>query len=438
MKISEKTGIYVKSGLVALALFVTGLPLLNQLAGTIFKIKPLQGSYTKAGDISFSLADWFSGHFQEVKDASVKDNFMFHDWLVRCNNEIEFRLFKKVNASDVIIGKDMYLYEKSYIDSYYGRNFIGEDSLKYRLKLLKAVQDTLAKHNKLFILVLAAGKASFYPEYIPDHMKSSAGMSNYECVKKLSRQLGINTIDFNAYFVSQKKQSKYPLFPKYGIHWSFYGSSLAYDSMSRYIETKLGVNLPDLVTKSIYECDTAKHSDADLIEGMNLLTTAKSERMAYPENEVRYQPEIHNKNLSIMVVSDSFWWETYVTGWVHGMFKDNQFWYYNREVYSSLPQSLPVFNADYYTRIQNTDVIVLLQTEATLRKFAFGFDQLSYEVLCKPNVDKANLQKIKEQIVSNPDWYQHIVEKATKWGKPVDSVITSDAKYVYEEQKLKK
>ncbi len=35
--------------------------------------------------------------------------------------------------------------------------------------------------------------------------------------------MGINHIDFNSYFVQNKGKSKYPLYPQYGIHWSYCG-----------------------------------------------------------------------------------------------------------------------------------------------------------------------------------------------------------------------
>ena len=67
---------------------------------------------------------------------------------------------------DVVIGKENYLYEKGYIDAFFGVDFIGHDSIAISAYKLKMIQDTLAKLNKTLLIILAPGKGDFFPEYI--------------------------------------------------------------------------------------------------------------------------------------------------------------------------------------------------------------------------------------------------------------------------------
>ncbi len=428
-------GAFIKKILVGVFLVIICLPLLKQLSGFILPTKPLKGFFVAATDYPLTIRNWFNGDFQTRKDNYIKDNFEFHNFLVRCNNEIEFQIFGKINASDVVVGKEDYLYEAAYINSYYGRNFIGNDSLQYRLNLLKALQDTMRKQNKLFVLVLASGKATFFPEYIPDKLKTEPKPSNYTQVKKLGTETGLNIIDFNSYFLSQKNKSKYPLYPKYGIHWSKYGSYLAYDSMTRYIEKKMNINLPDLTQTGIEESDTARYSDADLLEGMNLLTDKKGFKMAYPQMQVNYDPYFHKKP-SLIVIADSYWWEISSSNLPSQMFDKYQFWYYSKEIYG-LPIALAVDNANYYKRIGDADVILILQTEASLKRFGFHFEELVKNVLFKNDAHSKAIQRMREEIYLNSDWLAKVKEKAEERAIPLDSMVHLDAEFMYQQNNKK-
>ena len=196
------------------------LPLI-QTKLNIFELSPLKGDVRYPAQAQFSISDWFSSKYQEEKETYLNSMFGFRSTCVRVNNQIAYSFFKKANANGVIIGKDNYLYEESYLNSYNGSDFLGQDSINHTLNRLKYLTDTLKKLNKQLIVVFAAGKASFYPEYIPDsYLKSNVDNTNYKALSIGAKNIGLNVIDFNAWFVKNKSISKYPLYPKHGIHWS--------------------------------------------------------------------------------------------------------------------------------------------------------------------------------------------------------------------------
>ncbi|MEI8204561.1 MAG: hypothetical protein WCH34_16180, partial [Bacteroidota bacterium] len=201
---------FKKRILLCLILLMLFIPLIQVKFG-IYKVKPLFGAITLAADTTFNFKGWFSGGYQEQKEKFRNENFGFRSILVRLNNQISYNLFNKAKANGVIIGKDNYLYEENYIKAYFGTDFIGEDSIKHRMNRLKSINDSLFKLNKNILLVYAAGKGGFYPEYIPNRYGKVRGKTNFDYHIKYSKQLGLNYIDFNSYFISQKHKSKYLL-----------------------------------------------------------------------------------------------------------------------------------------------------------------------------------------------------------------------------------
>jgi uncharacterized protein YutE (UPF0331/DUF86 family) len=219
----------------------------------LFKIAPLNGSATVSQKPTLSISNWFSGNFQTNEDSYLSQNFGFRNIVIRLYNQIDFSLFHQVHASGVVAGKEGYLYEQNYIDAYYGEDFIGEDSIKTSSKRLKKIQDTLKTMGKNLIVVLAPGKASFYPEYLPKKAKKSTSKTNHQTYLKSLSTLRVLTIDFHTMFIQQKGKTQYPLYAKNGIHWSYYGLCIAADSMVNFVESTMGKNIPNLFWTEIAE-----------------------------------------------------------------------------------------------------------------------------------------------------------------------------------------
>lgn len=334
------------------------------------RIPPLKGDVKYAPKPTLANSSWFDGSFQEQQETFINDNFGFRSLYVRLNNQIRFSLFDKINAKGVVLGKDKYLFEENYINAYTGKDFIGESSIRDITDRIKFISDTLNKINKHLIIIIAAGKASFYPEYIPEKYLPASEATNYNVFKKYLERTEINLIDFNKWFVENKYKSKYPLYPKYGIHWSAYGAALAADSIIRFIEKMRGIDVPNLIYN---EVDLKKPfgADYDIANGMNLLFKFKREEMAYPR--ISTESAKNKVQPSVLVISDSFYWGMYYFG-ISKSFKNDHFWYYNQLVYpQSLKKEMLSTNLDLSAEIQNHDVFIIMATEASLNKLGWGF-----------------------------------------------------------------
>jgi len=341
------------------------------------KVTPLSGAINQPEKEYFSVKNWFSGNYQEKEEKYLNETFGFRNLFIRINNQVAFNLYNKAKANGVIIGKNNYLYEENYIKAYYGEDFIGIDSITHRMKRLKYLQDTLAKLNKTVIIVFAAGKGSFYPEYFPKKYIREKGKTNYEYHVRLAKELGLNYIDFNRYFIENKNISKYPLYPQYGIHWSYYGMCLATDSIIHYIEKIRNIDIPNLYWNGI-ELANAKESDYDIADGMNLIFKLKSFKMAYPH--VQIESDSSKIKPSVLVISDSFYWGIFNLG-ISNAFSNSHFWFYNQQIYPDSYQSpIETNQVNLRDEIAKHDIIILMATEATLPNLGWGFIENTYNL----------------------------------------------------------
>ena len=163
----------VKIVFLLLFCLILAVPFLFSYSKVNSKIE-LKGAVEINPKPALNTNSWFDGNFQTKYEKYINDNIGFRPVFVRIRNQVAFSLYKKLNAVYVIRGKENYLYEINYIKAFNGTDFIGADSINFRAKKIKELQDSLESRNKILIICLAAGKGSFYPEYFPDKYKLPA------------------------------------------------------------------------------------------------------------------------------------------------------------------------------------------------------------------------------------------------------------------------
>jgi hypothetical protein len=348
------------------------------------KIKPLDGYYIDAARVKFSLRDWFSGGYQKKQDDFFNDHFGFRSFFVRVNHQIRFSLFNKIKTAWVTVGKENYLYEFNYIKAVYGTDFIGYDSIATRMQKLKFVQESFQKLGTDLVVVLAVGKGSFYPEYIPDNFYDWSGTTNLEVYRKYIAELEIEHIDFHQYFIDRKEQAPYPLYPQYGIHWSHYSMCLVLDSLVKYIEKARNIEMPHVYWEKV-NMSQPHYPDNDIAKAMNLLFQPKSFPMAYPE--LKFEPSAGKTKPKVLTIADSFYGGICEIG-LDSLFTNHQFWYYNTDIFPNcykVENWLTTKDINYLETLFKNEVIILLGTDATLPDFGWGFIEKMYDYFKETN-----------------------------------------------------
>lgn len=406
------------------------------------KIYPLKGINPVIDSVPLSLKSWLNGSYQFICEEKAKNNFGFSNLLVRLNSQVAYSIFDVARGNGVVIGKDNYLYEKNYISSYYGLDFIGEDSILKTVRKLKVIQDSLEKHHKYLLVVFCPGKGSYYPEYIPEKLRRpKTDKTNMRIYLRLAEKEKVNYLNLYDLFLEKKKTSKHVLYTKYGIHWSSYGEYIALMEIHSVLKNKFKLPQPTIDLVRIERSLTPRDRDIDITEGINLLIKPKSDTLSYPFLMIRNKPK-HNPNA--IVISDSFYWGIFEKNkgmgdksWANMLFDDNDFWYYNREAYNNkVTSSRLVSDVNLFDEINKNDVVIFMATEATVFELGWGaIDRFYNEVQHnkKPYLPvdryKDRIAYWKKEIYKDPKWLKDAEKRGNQLGISLDSSITLDAKY---------
>ncbi len=321
-----------------------------------------------------NLKKWLDGDAQkEIEDDLLKRHIL-KPYLTRLDNQIAFSLFHHAKAKGSVVGKNNFLYDYEYIESYLGLNFIGRDSIEQVTERLKRVQDSLASLGIELLVLVAPGKGFYYPEYIPENWLSKGRhTTNYEVFIQSFRQREIEHIDFNDWFLQLKSHTPHTLYPKTGIHWSEYGESMVFDSLLHYIEQKDTFQFPQTIRTPLQQSNVALRKDDDIEEAMGLLFNIPDLPMTYPQWDLKQGNSPLNRP-NVLVIGDSFYWELFFRH-AKDYFNNPSYWYYFKRYY---PETVQKFikkeNIPTEATLKDRDLVILWCSEMNLYKFPFGFD----------------------------------------------------------------
>jgi hypothetical protein len=419
------------------------LPLLQKIF-SIIHVQELYGKYEMADKPKFSTELWFNGDYQKQCDKYINNKVGFRPLFIRTHSQIYYSIFHTSASESITLGKEGYIYETSYINSYIGLDYIGDKEHKIKFHKLKKLQDTLQSLNKKLIIILAPSKASFYPEYIPDRFFiKPRKKTNYEEVTKQLSKTNVPYIDFSKWFRTMKKTSKYTLMNKNGIHWTRYGEILAMDSLIKFVSKSTQVNLPKIKYDSLTYSQTPQFTDNDISQTMNLFYVKKDLKLTYPRVSID-SSKADKKKLRSLVVGDSFYWGMYYLGLSDKVFDRGEFWYYFQDMYPEenrngklIPRYVSLANMK--DEIKKFDVIIFLQTESNLNNLGFGFIEKLYDFYFlsdkESEIDSERLKSYEKQIRSDKKWFELVKQKAKKNNIPIEVAVRNDAIYMVEQEK---
>ena len=330
----------------------------------------------------FTWHRWFDGSFQDHYSKGTEDYVGFRNSLFRLHNQYDFSLFGISHAQGFIKGKNGYLFEEDYIYEYTGKYFIGKTTIERKFKKLKDIQEQLKALNINLIPVIEPGKASYYPEFIPDHYNpEKKTLTNHDCFLELFQALKIKYLDLNQYFLRLKKSTPYPLFPKYGMHWSIYGVALATDTLIKFIEKDLPGTIPSMKIGEIELSDSLRYTDNDIGNMLNLILPLPGVQAAYPR--IRFENNPEKKKLSVLVIADSYYLNI-VNEIGDKIFRKQEYWYYNSKVYPAIiDNENPVYidKSDLKKKLSEFDVILLMTSEINMHCGFWNFIEEVYQAL---------------------------------------------------------
>lgn len=424
----------------AVFIFVILLLLTPLIVGLFSLIKdpPLAGMVEKEESYTLKYFTWtrlFNDRFQQKMEKEASRKTGFRNTLIRCANHLDFKLLRKVHAEKAILGKDNYLFEEGYIVDYLGRNYMGTDYIRENLRRFKMVQDVLReRYNVQLLLMLEPGKAGTYPEKIPmQYQPGHKTTSNYETYHTLVKEMDIPCLDLQSYFTTVKDTSKYPLYPKYGVHWSTYGMWLAADTMLKFIHTQTGYPIAFPQWNGISTTDKLKDVDFDLEKTINLLCELPHEVLAYPQIKIDTTNSFKPK---VLTIADSYYWSIYDNKIPQQVFANSDFWYYNTTIYPHIwgDDAQWVKDLNVMDHIKSNQVILFMITEMNLYKSFWGFTDtvIAHEI---PQYKSPRWFEIAQMLVNNDNSYKQLLTYCNDYQQPFDRTITRVSRFVANAEK---
>jgi len=411
-----------------------------------FKLKPLGGVTYETQRPELSLKSFASGQYQSDAEQYCREHFGFREWAIRAYNQTDYSLFNQSTNRFVVKGKDgSTFFEESYVISYTGETYLGEEKIQDNTRQLKLIQDMLRSKGTTMLPVFVLGKASYYPELIPDqYLAKRNTTNNYQEYLNAFDEQDVEMIDFNRYFCERKGTEAHPIYCNLSAHWTVYAASQAMDSLVRYMEHQTQQTQAHFHITG-YDTTYLMNQDDDLYRMMNLMLPMKHNTIDQPQFSFTegYKPKV-------LAISDSYWWTVYAwnVALPQNLFSDGGFWFYNKTIY---PERTPIQNVeaiDYKQEIENQDFVLLVCTEATnhlwpygfIERYLSGYDNVfrykpseQYDAADSLYVAYRNgeIASIIERIKTVPEWLESVEKQAEEKGISVEQSLWDNAEYTY-------
>ena len=283
-------------------------------------------------NVSWSIHGWLDGTYQQQKERYFNDSVGFRSTMVRLNNELDFVLFGKLHARNVVMGTGGYLYEQPYIQIL-GRDFDGYDTLRETVRKLRYIQDTLRRAGKTFVFTFLPSKARYFPEYMPRAEQGPpAEASNYLVLRRLCDSFGIEQLDFNGWFRSQKGRTAHAQYSKGGR--TGHAGRRCMRPIASTITSKAAWPWisPDLLIGTEHCGEAPLEGENDIEAGLNLLRPYAKETWCYNDLEVPYDSTRQHRP-AVIFIADSYFWTWSYLYIPHNCYKNWEFWYYFGQIY---------------------------------------------------------------------------------------------------------
>ncbi len=369
----KKLGCWIFIGVFVLICFY---PLLG---AKLDKKVELSGVTSQVKMEPFSVESVMSGKYQTGLNNWIENNFPGRSYMIKWRSQLRYSLLRESPNSNVVVGKDKYLFEPNYIERELGIKVSNEayfSELVVKLENLQAVLNDAGKELYIFI---TPSKAYFCNDKIPGYYFASEnknGVNDYSLFMDCIEDSNLNYFDSRTFIESKNYPAlEAPVFYSTGIHWSHsYGNSAA-KAFSEYITTKSKWTLSSLKFEES-EVSEPVWPDADLYQSMNLMKEPKN--VQYYSSKLSVVEEGDRPN--VFLRGGSFMGQSLSALVAAGVFGKNihlENNYYFTDTYSKAGNLSSYTSYDEVSGIKDilneTDIFILEVNEANISGMSWGF-----------------------------------------------------------------
>ena len=95
------------------------LTVMVQTVFHVFNLKKLGGEREEPKKPTFTFEAYLDGSLQKDIEQYSKENFGFYEWLIRVYNQYLWTCYHKTNNSNLVFGKDNWIFEEEVVREHY-------------------------------------------------------------------------------------------------------------------------------------------------------------------------------------------------------------------------------------------------------------------------------------------------------------------------------
>lgn len=329
-----------------------------------FGIPPLMGVTQAPKQASLSLGNIASEHYQKHISHWAQVEAGFSPSIIRIANSLNYQLFDILNST-VVRGKDNNLFEKGYIQSFEGQDYMGENGIAERVADLSAWIKEWGLEEKI-IVVLAPNKAELRKEFLPEQVVP--GKRNHQAMSQALSNAGIKVLDVHEWFLKLPFDETTTA---YGTHWSMNGAALVADSLVKMMNKNSGERRYAAEITRLESSNKPRFTDNDLESLLNLMYPLPKQNYRYATLDFMAE-----EKPIVLGIGDSYYWSFYDLGMASQFFHpQSEYWYYGHELYDMTKTKKLEAQGELLQAPDKADFIIIVATEPNLIRFPFGIGQ---------------------------------------------------------------
>ena len=407
----------------------------------IFHLKALTGVFEPAPTPELSWQAYRSTQWQQQLEDYSSEHFGFREPIVRIYNQYLWSAFRKTYCHYILPGKQNYLYYKSAVNDYYGKELLGhfksnESALWYaetELGRMNELRQVLKGYGIEFLAFIAPDKPVVYPEFLPRQDADTTTLNMAEYYDCRLTEMGFPHINMTDWFVAMRDTVSFPLFLKTDSHWT-YSAVYGFDSLFRFMNTLDGPDFPRLHIGPpvAYESDEMQGDESVL----NLLFRIRGDRVRY-KSEITVEADSTQRKPRVLFVGDSFVWSMRDYLPVRELMDDVEVWFYNNTTFVGYEfTKTDIKEIDALRHILNADYVVFYAAGHQWREATFGFTKEALQLFDGVSEDDIMKAKRISQIERDKDWLMALSMYASTNELPLEDVLVMEADNVKENKPL--
>ena len=360
----------------------------------LFDLKQLVGVMVEAKKPELTKENYVSGQYQQQMEAYARQNFGFHESIIRLYNQYLYDFYRKTYNEEIIPGRDGWFYYQQNVNDYYGTEMyrwqanVDEARATYdrEARLMWKLRGVLHDYGIEFLMFMAPEKGFLYPEHLPIRQIDTTTINARLYYSQKFDEYDFPYIEMTKWFQAIKEADTVPyiLIPQSGAHWSF-SSVIAADSLFRFMGSLKNEKLGTLKVGPLRESsEQTKIGDYDLENTLNLWRTVSHKGEKLLDAEVTVISDSTTVKPNVLFVGNSYLFRMNYFVPFEDMFSYTDYWFYNSTAYYGEHYALKrsVWEIDFLQRLMDADYIVWFTTGNQMYKVSYGFVERALMTLC--------------------------------------------------------